>query len=140
MKRRGFLGFLGGAAVAGPSMAKQAVAGVEAMALPSLAVDAPTASWGGSLAGIPINGGDNHGDWLKEQIAEVIGITAAERQERIAGMHVSHLDPDLALNRSMALWVKIREQKRRNYEREHTWQLRNYRRQLADWLKHQALS
>jgi hypothetical protein len=26
MKRRGFLGFLGGAAVAGPSMAKQAVA------------------------------------------------------------------------------------------------------------------
>lgn len=139
MKRRGFLGLMAGAAVTGPSMAKQAVAsGLEAMALPGIGVEAPIASIG-SLSR-PVNDGYSHGDWLKERIAEVAGISAEERRQRIAEMQVTHLDPDLAVNRSMALWAKVREQKIRNYERAHSSELRWLKRDLADWLKRQALS
>lgn len=117
MKRRGFLGLIGGAAVAGPSMAKQAVAsvGLDAMELPSM----------GSIGGVgshyesqlpPNPNGENHHDWLVSALKSVTGMSDQERRERISSQHVTHLDPDLAVNRSFSLSFKIHEQKRRNFE------------------------
>lgn len=143
MKRRNFLGFLGGAAVAGPSMAKEAVAGLESLAVPGGMNAMPyvdIGSIGSAVASYPATDEYNHGDWLREQLAEVAGITEAQKRERLANMTVRQLDPDLAVNRSFSLTAKIEMQKRRDLERDLASNRRHYARELADWLKRQALS
>lgn len=139
MKRRGFLGFLGGAAVAGPAMAKQAAqtVGIEAMALPSLPFPAPEETFGHSREH-PTDENYNHGDWLRDRIASITGISAQDRYDRISRMTVTVLDPDLACNRSMALWAKIHEQKVRNYERGKSSELRGLQKELVNWIKQQG--
>lgn len=135
IKRRGFLGLIGGAAVAGPSMAKQAVAsvGLDSMALTALPHDfGPVGGYGSTAA---VGQEYDHARWLKDQIRSITGISEEERRERIASQHVSMLDPDLAANRSFSLSFKVQTQKRRNYER---WEAREHRsltRQLADHIK-----
>ena len=142
MKRRNFLGFLGGAAVAGPSMAREAVAGLESLDVPGGMNAMPYVDIGsiGSAAASPATDEYNHGDWLREQLAEVAGITEAQKRERLANMTVRQLDPDLAVNRSFSLTAKIEMQKRRDLERDLASNRRHYARELADWLKRQALS
>lgn len=138
MKRRGVLGLLGGAFAAGPAMAKQAIASVETMTLPQLPYDLLPieAQYGQTNA---VSDAYNHGEWIRERIAQITGMTAEDRKDRIAQMGVNQLDPDLAVNRSMALWAKIAEQKRRNFEisiaREH----RSLTRDLAEYLKREIL-
>lgn len=139
MKRRGVLGLLLGGAAAGPSMAKQAVAslGIDAMALPaipSLEFDGPIGGYGLETASTGLEEYD-HGAWLKERIAEIAGISDAEKRERIAEMHVSTLDPDLATNRSFSLAFKVQEQKRRNFERMQRREHSHLLRDLANHLK-----
>lgn len=137
MKRRGFLGLLGGAAVAGPGMVKQAAGsvGLEAMALPVLPVDyEATEHFGSAISGDPVGGKYDHADWLRGRIGDIVGMSDSARHERIASQQVSMLDPDLASSRSFSLSFKIQVQKRRNFER---WQAREHRellRELADYL------
>lgn len=120
-------------------MAKQAVAaGVDSMAIPTLPWDGLPAepySYGANA----VTEAYDHGDWLRKRIEEITGISADERKERIAQMNVTQFDPDLAVNRSMALWAKVAEQKRRNFEISSRREHRNLTRELASWLKDQAL-
>lgn len=134
MKRRNFLGFLGGAAVAGPSMAKQAAGslGLEAMALQAIPADYGPEPGYGSMESV----GEeyDHAKWLRERIKEITGISASERRERIAMQTVSVLDPDLAANRSFSLAFKVQEQKRRNFERYLSREHKGLLRELASHL------
>lgn len=129
MKRRGFLGFIGGAAVAGPSMAKAVVAqGMEAMSLGGAA---------NQLGGLASSGiaASNYGlnphppfdepmspldprHWLQRELAEFVGMSAQDKQDRRMRTWVQSLDPDLAVNRSMSLSAKLRIQRDRNFKTE----------------------
>lgn len=143
MKRRGFLSFLGGAAVAGPTMAKQAVTGIEAMTLPAIPWEGPMEPMSSGI-GVGMsqvaNATWDEGKWLKDRIAQLTGMTDADRKERIATTSVTSFDPDLAANRSFSLATKVSMQKRRNFERQYEREHRGLLREMADYLKRQALS
>lgn len=140
MKRRGFLGFLGGAVAAGPAMARQAAVGIESLVIPSIPWEAPLEPLTGS--GIQSASGQpwDEGAYLKDRIAQLVGMTDAERRERIASTYVTSFDPDLATNRSFSLSAKVSMQKRRNFERQHEREHRGLLREMAEYLKRQALS
>lgn len=141
MKRRGVLGFLAGGIAAGPSMAKQAVAGIEATSVSGLSTGAALANYAGQQTGLVENapfGEYDHLSHLKRRLEELTGITTEERQDRISNWHVYGLDPDLAVNRSMALWAKVAEQKRREYERNTERERKSLTRQIADFIRDQA--
>ncbi|MEQ9634617.1 MAG: hypothetical protein RLW68_00885 [Devosia marina] len=141
MKRRGFLGLMGGALAAGPSMAKEAVAGLESLSVPGAMHVAPYIDIGTTETGIyPVDEKDSHGDWLRARLAEVTGTTEQQKRERLAQMTVRQLDPDLAVNRSFSLSAKVEMQKRRDLERDLAASKRYYTNELAEWLKRQALS
>lgn len=145
MKRRNFLGLIGGAAVAGPSMAKQAVAsGLEAAQVAGGFGNTAIGMAGSQVySGSPIADGIsayNHGDWLRERIKELTGMSKAERRDRMAGMYVTTLDPDLAVNRSFSLSRKVIIQKERDFDRQLEQNKRSLKRELADFLKREALS
>lgn len=125
------MGFLGGAAVAGPSMAKQAVTGLDAMVLTNIPLGPESPYEFGPQA---IGKEYDHATWLKKQIASITGLTDAERQERINERYVGQLDPDLAVNRSFSLAAKIRMQKERDHDRMVTREHRSLTRQLAEHL------
>lgn len=146
MKRRGFLGLMGGALAAGPSMAKEAVAGLESLAVPK-GLSAgyentiePVDAW--QMGNSTISWGDDkdHGDWLRDRLKELAGITDKDKQERLARMRVYEIDPDLQANRSFSLSAKIHLQKRRDLERELANEKRSISFQLAEWLKRETLS
>lgn len=146
MKRRGVLGLLGGALAAGPSMAKEAVAGLESLAVPkgiatqALAGIRPAADWAMDTES-EIGWGDeqDYGEWLRDRLKELAGLTDQDKQERLARMQVYELDADLQANRSFSLSAKIHLQKRRDLERELANEKRSLSRQLAEWLKREEL-
>lgn len=112
MKRRGFLGFLGGAVASGPTLAKSitdttlADAGYSNVGLNAAPIEAaiPTKGEAGRIvkwiqnAGIP--------EWKMARI-----------RERVTHMRPYGVDPDLACLRSVSPGYKAREQARRNLER-----------------------
>jgi hypothetical protein len=124
MKRRGFFGFAAGAAVAGPSIAKEAIgqiaSGLEAT---SLGLGGQNAMGGayGLVSGMTQaqKGGyfDPKGEALSA-LARLSGITAGARDRMKRTMtHVSSLDPDIASYRSLSLNAKIEMQRERQFER-----------------------
>jgi len=124
MKRRGFLGFLGGAAVAGPGMVKQAAAQTVAeLALPSV-------GFGVEPVGYATQADDR--SWFNDKWRAFQSIvnSAEALARRKREIHVTHLDPDLANCRSFSLDAKIRMQRERNFkawlEREQGWFARNW--------------
>ena len=126
MKRRGFLGFLGGAAVAGPGMVKNAAAqGMEAMSLGNSTglLSAGIGYAGEAMQADPLpfsSQGPLHPSdpkhWVQRQLAEFMGRSAEELLEQRLGTQVHALDPDLAVNRSFSLSTKVRMQRDRNFE------------------------
>lgn len=137
------MAFLGGAAISGPAMAKQAVVGLEAMTLPSIASTGmflADASLGSTGAYAPSMSKEyDHGNWLRERLAELCGLSDADKRDRLYGRAVSALDPDLAVNRSFSLAAKVEMQKRRDLDRSLEYEKRQLTRELANWLKNQAL-
>ena len=124
-------------------MAKGAVAGLESLAVPGAVSNAAgfAEGWGETaIGGYPVDEKYSHGDWLREQLAEIAGTTEAQKRERMANMTIRQFDPDLAVNRSLSLSAKVQMQKRRDLERDLAANKRHYTRELADWLKRQALS
>jgi hypothetical protein len=122
-------------------MAKQAASslGIEAMAIQALPVDYGPDP--GFATGTRATGEEyDYAKWLGERIKEITGMSAEERQERIERQQISVLDPDLAANRSFSLAFKVQEQKRRNVERYLAREHKNLVRELAEYLKRQALS
>lgn len=117
MKRRGFLGFLGGAAVAGPSMAKAAVTPVtEALSVPGVGM---AGLYGGPQGG-SIAADDTAGEIfrLKGMLTKFLGKSPAELARDLRAVSVYALDPDLAAMRSMSLDFRMRKQRERNFARQ----------------------
>jgi len=115
MKRRGFLGFLAGGAVAGPGMAKQAAAATLAdLNVAALAGGIPGEDQGyGAPFPMP---GDQSG-WAQMQLAKLLSRTAEQHAHFKRRQRVHTLDPDIASYRSIALHQKIAMQRERDYAR-----------------------
>lgn len=114
MKRRGFLGFLGGAAVAGPSMAKQAVTMSDTL-LGSVSGASPLVGGGFGVVSSGSFPPDQSNFAL--QLASLLGRTAAQHREFMARQHVTALDPDISEYRAIRLQAKISMQRERDYWR-----------------------
>lgn len=114
MKRRGFLGFLGGAAVAGPSMVKNATAQT------TLADMHPPGITMSGMSGIsgPMESPGTDIAYQAQRMARwnLLKLDpnwlARKKRER----WIDGLDPDLASYRSFSLGAKIRAQRARNFE------------------------
>lgn len=122
MKRRGFLGVMAGAAVAGPGMAKQAAAKVaEELAL------------GSGSSSLGLVGGQVYGNMMpppsavnsiseiargKNMLDKLLGMSATQKAKLRSRMHVGRLDPDLANYRSMSIGFRMEMQRDRNLERQ----------------------
>ena len=140
MRRRGFLGSIVGAAVAGPSMAKQAIAsGIEGLSLGSgmgdvgFAGQAVYEGFGPSEAKQDPNYDPTH--WPKQELANFLGKSAADLHRERLETHVGQIDPDLACMRSISLQAKIRMQRDRTFERNRAQQRGWLERQLQDAMK-----
>ena len=113
MKRRAFFGFLGGAAVAGPSVAKSAAQ----MTLSDL--NLRQAGMAGS-SGAPMGGMTEPADqksYAKQALARFMGKTPLQRAREKATHYVDGLDPEVACLRSVALHSKVRMTRAITYER-----------------------
>jgi len=145
MRRRGFMGFLGGGLVSAPSMAKAAVTqasvGLEAMVLPGVV---PGAVGGEGMPASPSrtnrsgrgSSKSDYGTFLTDQIKELAGLSDDDAMDRL-GAYFDRLDPDLAVNRSYSLSAKMRIMEKRTLESNRKVELRRMKRDLADWLKDQ---
>jgi hypothetical protein len=142
MKRRGFLGSVVGAAVAGPSMAKQAIAsGMEGLNLGGVGMLEKGISIGGmgyASATNAVDGNYDPLDWPKRELAEFLGKSAADLARERLETHVAQLDPDIACMQSIALQAKIRMQRDRTFERNRAQQRGWLERQLQDAIKRLA--
>lgn len=144
MKRRGFLGFMGGAAVAGPSMAKQALeTGLEAMQVGGKGAHVTeNGLLGGQTLGVGIGYEEtspmDEGHWAQRQLRELLGMSEEEKKQRRLEQDVRALDPDLVANRSFSLSAKLRIQRDRDFARSMANQERYLRCQIADAMKHWA--
>lgn len=104
MKRRGFLGFLGGAAAAGPTMARNAIA-----SMPSgLGVSGSAAPWGYASAGTAAQD-PSSGDWRIDEISRLKRIISGGKteeeaeQERVNLMH----QREIIISQSTASLVSV---------------------------------
>lgn len=121
MKRRGFFGFAAGAAVAGPSMAKQAISSAvnELAALQIGGGAVPPAGYALSSQAVGqggLIGSINQIGRAQDALARIAGLTKAQRAKYKAQTYVSSLDPDIASYRSISLAAKIDWQKERNLD------------------------
>ncbi len=139
MKRRGVLSLLAGSAVAGPQMAKSAIAsGMEGLSLGGAGL------FGGSLSGYGINEtaqtlhSENYDptEWPRKELADFLGRSMEEKRRRRLEMHVNQLDPDIAVMNSLSLTTKVRMQRDRNFERSEAEQRGYLERQLQKALEH----
>ena len=132
MKRRGFFGLMGGAVVAGPSIAKTAIAsGFEGLSIGGTAGLGQLANAGFATDAIPFGDVDDT-DWATQELANFLGRSAADRARERLETHVDRLDPDIACMQSIALQAKIRMQRDRNFERNQA--------QHRGWLERQVQS
>lgn len=138
MKRRGFLGLLGGAAVAGPGMAREAI-GMAATQIGGVngGVGGLVANYGAqATTGMNYTGGlaEPSRNWAAEQLSKLIGKTAAEIAKEKAGIYVHSLDPDLAEMRSIRLHAKMRIQREREWQRMYDREKGHLERMVAEFL------
>lgn len=141
MKRRGFFGLMGGAVVAGPSMAQQAIStGMEGLSIGGFGV--PMLGAGANYAGQAVADGPSETydptHWPRKELADFLGRTAEEWAQIRLDTYVSSLDPDIAIMRSISLDSKIRMQRDRNFERNRSQSHRSLKDQLAHAIKNFA--
>jgi hypothetical protein len=118
MKRRAFLGFLGGAAIAGPSAAKTAVE----MTTADLSLSKMGLAYSGvgmATASKAIGEGFeyDHKSWAKDALKRMVGVTAAERFRKKQQFYSDGLDPNVASLRSVSLTNRIRISRDHQFER-----------------------
>ena len=138
MKRRGFFGLMGGAVVAGPSMAQQAIStGLEGLSIGG--VGRPFMDGGAGYAVQALADGPSETydptHWPRKELADFLGRTAEEWAQIRLDTYVASLDPDIAIMRSISLTSKIRMQRDRNFERNRATTHRSLTAQLADAIK-----
>lgn len=135
MKRRGFLGFMGGALAAGPGMVKEA-ASMESLRLPNFIGDSLDFIPGGSYPSeVKQEWRDDPHSWEREKLARLLRRGKEHhdyfRRQRL----VQTLDPDIASYRSIALHRKISMQRDRLYERELEAEKDELLKRIAGWFE-----
>ena len=121
MKRRRFLGFLAGGAIAGPGMVKSAAA----QTMADLNLGALGLSAGAGMAPGPVGNVVGGSDWATRGLAELLGRTALEHAKAKREVWLQGLDADIAALGSVSLATKIRMQRERTYSA-HLESQRNY--------------
>lgn len=109
MKRRKFLGLLGGGVVAGP----QAVKSAAEMSMVDLRTQG-IGAFAGATTAMPEAAQKT---WASERLKRLAGITAPEREYRIRNIDVHSLPEDIAVLRSVSIGTKIRMSRPVIYER-----------------------
>jgi len=137
MRRRGVLGLLGGAAVAGPSMAKQAVSsGIEGLSLTG-GMGIPIAPYyGGTAQATAQNGSFDPSKWARDELMNFLGKSKEELAQERRDCHIGMLDPDIASMRSLSLQGKIDMQRGRTFERDRARQKNWLEKQLKNAIAH----
>ena len=135
MKRRAFLGFLGGAAVAGPTAAKSAaemtMADLRApgVSLNSVMGDAPKSI--GECDRDPVSVKEYAQSSLKKLLGKSARRIAFEKRTR----WIDGLEPDVAGLRSVSLQHKIKMSRERAYDRAERIDEDTLRGRIAGWLE-----
>lgn len=123
MKRRGFLGFLAGGAVAGPGMVKAAAE----QTLAGLSVDGgmsgpegwappmPNYVSGGTISTATLAGQLSNVAHMQADLARLLGKSEARKRRERASINVHALSPDIAALRSVSLTRKVAMQRELNY-------------------------
>lgn len=134
MKRRNFLGFLGGAAVAAPAMAQSAAQSLTTAGLPEgINTSLLNYAAGSSYPGNAPSGPDRAADALKALTR--LGMRTQDQHAFYRReVHVGGLDADLATFKSFSLSAKISIQRDRNYERELEHKKQTLQAVLSGWL------
>lgn len=115
MNRRGFLGFLGVAAAAGPQGARSAASmSLGDLAVPTTGLSFPTSTSSGAISSAPYD----HKVWAAGQLKALLGLSNGQRERDRRNWSVSGLEPEIASLRSVALHTKIRMTRDRQYERD----------------------
>lgn len=109
MKRRAFLGFLGGAAAAGPKAMADAAAMSELRMGKSWGPLTPTFA--------PAVPDVDRLSWQKKALKRLLGMSAQEKEFRRANFTISEIEPEVAVLRSMAFTSKIRRSRDIAFER-----------------------
>ena len=115
MKRRNFLSFLGGAAVAGPTAARAAASTIGMADLAPLGVNMLGS---GSMGQAAVGAYDtyDHINYAKEGLKKLVGLSSIARERRKREHYFQGLDPDTASLRSISLTSKIKIAKERSFE------------------------
>lgn len=129
MKRRSFLGFLGGAAAAGPSMAK----GAADIAMSDLRLAGSMYGDGSASAGYPITASGSASSWAKESLERFLGKTPDMIAYEKRGRSVHALEPDVASMRSLSMRAKVSMSRDRQYERATRQEHENLLGHIAGW-------
>lgn len=116
MKRRNFLGFLGGAAVGGKQVAAKAIESAAALSLPDVAIKTGDLASGSAGIGGPSIDPAYRAMRVKQIAKELVGFRKSKSkliEEARLQMHDSpfRLEPDLHSLRSMSLTRKIHIQR-----------------------------
>ena len=143
MKRRGFLGALGGAAVAGPSMAQNALAQLP-KGLGNTAMSLPPSGYGGAY-GQAVEGcaDGNSGDWEVKHIKRIRRLISGQKndEEREAEAierrenRLNVIGQEIACLRSISGTAKLNMYERKVLEIREMRQQYYWGRELADLLK-----
>lgn len=139
MKRRGVLSLLAGSAVAGPQMAKSAIAsGMEGLSLGGAGLFGGGVDYGGLSVASGRDTSENYDptEWPRKELADFLGRSMEEKRRRRLEMSVHQLDPDIAVMNSLSLTTKVRMQRDRNFERSEAEQRGYLERQLQKALEH----
>ncbi|HWU19367.1 MAG TPA: hypothetical protein VN155_16925 [Devosia sp.] len=138
MRRRGVLGLLAGSAVAGPQMAKTAIAsGMEGLSLSGAGMLGGSFGGYSTMDSIPTGGGNyDPTEWPRKELADFLGRSMEEKRRRRLETHVNQLDPDIVVMNSLSLTTKVRMQRDRNFERAEAEQRGYLERQLRNALEH----
>lgn len=137
MKRRGFFGLMGGAVVAGPSMAKTAIStGLEGLSIGAISgMPEPPYPFATAASDISDISPFDPGHWAQRELADFLGKSAEELAEMRLNTSVSAIDPDISIMRSISLDSKIRMQRDRTFARNRAESHRYLKSQLVSAIK-----
>jgi len=113
MKRRGFLGFMGGVIAAPKALPK----GIEAASMKALEI--PGLAMGVERAipmGVGVEASSKIG-WASERLKKLVGLAKNEEEWKIRTFWINGLDEDTAVLKSMSIGSKMRRSRRIQYFR-----------------------
>ncbi len=130
MKRRAFLGFLGGAAASGPALAKSAASA----SLADLSIPNALSGGVGFVSNATASMMDDTG-WAKDRLTHILGKTATQIAFERRRHHIGALDPNIGALRSVSLQSKIEWSRSLSYDRNAREEKSYFQAVVEGWLK-----